>query len=168
MYQKRQKLFNMLWAEQDKAYALMAEYDSLPHHYGKYILFQTEGDIINLIAVYPGITATELSNILKKTTSACSQSIRKLCDKGFVIQQRNPTNKRLYNLFLTQEGKKLNKAHQNFNRSCQKMTLELLNSFTDEELEHHIEVQKKLNEAYQHDIQRSRENFLISDKEGNS
>lgn len=158
-------MLKQLWAEQDKAYALMEEYDSLPHHYGNYILFQAEGDIISLIAAYPGITVTDLSNILKKTTSACSQSVRKLCDKGLVEQRRNSTNKRLYNLFLTAEGEELSKAHQKFNRTSQKITFDLLSDFTEEELEHHIAVQKKLNEAYQGDIQRSRENFFVYRKE---
>lgn len=165
MDKRRQRLLKLLWAEQDKAYALMEEYDSLPHHYGNYILFQAEGYIIRLIASYPGITVTDLANILKKTTSACSQSVRKLCDKGLVEQRRNPTNKRLYNLFLTEEGETLSKAHEKFNQTCQKITFNLLSHFTEEELEHHIAVQKKLNEAYQGDIQRSRENFLNMRKE---
>ena len=165
MEKRRQRLLKQLWAEQDKAYALMEEYDSLPHHYGNYILFQAEGDIISLIAAYPGITVTDLSNILKKTTSACSQSVRKLCDKGLVEQRRNSANKRLYNLFLTAEGEELSKAHQKFNRTRQKITFDLLSDFTEEELEHHIAVQKKLNEAYQGDIQRSRENFFVYRKE---
>ena len=64
MEEKREELFTQLWEAQDEAYDLMCEYDSLPYHYGENIHYQAEGHIINLIAVYPGITITDLGNIL--------------------------------------------------------------------------------------------------------
>ena len=160
METRRTKLLKRLWDEQNIAYSLMVEYDSLPHQYGQHILFQAEGYVINCIASYPGITVTELAGILKKTPSACSQIVRKLCDKGLVEQKRNLKNKRSYNLCLTEEGEQLTKIHQSFNEECQKITFELLNQFTEEELYTHILVQKKLNEAYLEDIRRSREIFV--------
>ena len=104
METRRTKLLNRLWDEQNIAYSLMVEYDSLPHQYGQHVLFQAEGYVINCIASYPGITVTELAGILKKTPSACSQIVRKLSDKGLVEQKRNVKNKRSYNLCLTEEG----------------------------------------------------------------
>lgn len=83
MGDKREELLRQLWTAQDEAYDLMCEYDSLPHHYGENILYQAEGHIIDLIAAYPGITITDLGNILKKTPSACSQIVRKLKEKGW-------------------------------------------------------------------------------------
>ena len=82
MGKDRDKLFAQLWEAQDEAYDLMYEYDTLPHHYGENIMYQAEGHIIDLIAVYPGITITDLSNILRKTASACSQIVRKLREKA--------------------------------------------------------------------------------------
>lgn len=160
MGEKREKLLRRLWEAQDEAYDLMCEYDSLPHHYGDNILYQAEGHIIDLIAVYPGITITDLGNILKKTASACSQIVRKLKEKGWVEQTRNRNNNRQYNLKLTEGGMRVYEDHQKFNRECQKETFLLLKNFTDEELEHHIRVQERVNEAYRGDVRRSREKFM--------
>lgn len=160
MGEKREELFRRLWAAQDEAYDLMVEYDSLPHHYGENILYQAEGHIIDLIAVYPGITITDLGNILKKTPSACSQIVRKLKEKGFVEQTRNEANNRQFNLKLTEAGTRLYQDHLEFNRFCQKETLRLLEDLTDEELEHHAKVQERLNLAYQEDVRRSRDRFM--------
>ena len=160
MGEKRDALLRKLWEAQDEAYDLMCEYDALPHHYGDNILYQAEGHIIDLIAVYPGITITDLGNILKKTASACSQIVRKLKEKGWVEQTRNRDNNRQYNLKLTDFGMQVYEDHQNFCRACQKETFLMLKDFTEEELENHIRVQEKINEAYQGDVRRSREKFM--------
>lgn len=159
MDRKRDELLRQIWEAQNQAYELMVECDSLPHHYGENILYQGEGHIIDLIAVYPGITITDLSNILKKTPSACSQIVRKLREKGWVEQNRNRNNNRQYNLTLTDSGMKVYQAHQMFTKDCEAKTYELLNNFTAEELETALRVQGKLNEAYAGDVERSRKRF---------
>ena len=153
------QLLRQIWEAQDAAYDLMNEYDSLPHYYGSVVLYQAEAYIVNLVGQHPGITVTQLAEILNKTTSACSQIVRKLRAKGFVEQIRNPGNNRFYNLELTQEGTKVFQARIKFNQECQKKTFDLLKDFTDEELLIHLKVQQKLNEAYQDDVRRTREQF---------
>lgn len=157
MEQQREALLGQIWAAQDEAYDLMYEYDSLPHRYGAHILYQSEAHIIDLIGEHPEITVTELAAILKKTPSACSQIVRKLRAKGWVEQVRNAENNRIYNLYLTESGKQVYQAHTAFNQSCQEATFRLLDTFSTQELKHHLQVQQKLNEAYQSDIQHSKE-----------
>ena len=159
MKESRRKVLKEVWNAQDEAYELMVEYDQLPHHYGEAILYQAEGEIIDLIAIHPGVTITDLGNILKKTASACSQIVRKLREKGFVEQTRNRENNRVYNLTLTEEGMKIYREHQAFTQNCQDITFRLLEGFSEEELEIHLRVQRKLNEAYHGDVKRSRERF---------
>ena len=151
----RRALLNQIWAAQDVAYDLMQEYDSMPHQYGENTLYQSEAHIIDLIGEHPEITVTELAAILKKTPSACSQLVRKLREKGWVTQVRNDKNNRVFNLYLTEGGQRIYQDHTDFNRSCQAATFQLLDSFSTEELEHHLMVQRKLNEAYQQDVLRS-------------
>ena len=157
MEHQREALLRQIWAAQDEAYDLMYEYDSLPHQYGDNILYQSEAQIIDLIGEHPEITVTELAAILKKTPSACSQLVRKLRAKGWVEQARNAENNRIYNLYLTESGQRVYQDHIDFNRSCQEATFRLLETFTTEELEHHVTVQRTLNEEYREDVKRSRE-----------
>ena len=140
MEQQREALLGQIWAAQDEAYDLMYEYDSLPHRYGAHILYQSEAHIIGLIGEHPEITV-----------------VRKLRAKGWVEQVRNAENNRIYNLYLTESGKQVYQAHTAFNQSCQEATFQLLSNFSPEELEHHLMVQRKLNEAYQDDVRRSRD-----------
>lgn len=153
----RDEILRQVWEAQDEAYDLMSEYDSLPHRYGEDLLYQTEGQMIDLIAAQPGITATDLAGILNKTVSACSQMIRKLRAKGWVKQIRNEANNRLYNLWLTEEGEKVYQAHSHFEGECQTRTFHLLDAFSEKELAIHLAVQKQLNAAYQEDVRQSRE-----------
>lgn len=157
---QREEILDQLWQAQDEAYDLMAEYDSLPHYYGQTVLYQAEAYIINSIGQTPGITTTEIADALKKTTSACSQIVSKLVSKGLVEQIRNKQNKRQYNLQLTPDGRQVYEDHIAFNKYCQQMTFEMLSQFSDEELAHHVMVQRRINEAYREDVRKSRKLFV--------
>ena len=159
MEDQREALLRQIWAAQDEAYDLMYEYDSLPHQYGENTLYQSEAHIIDLIGEHPEITVTELAAVLKKTPSACSQIVRKLRAKGWVEQVRNAENNRIFNLYLTDSGQRVYQDHTSFNHCCQESTFRLLDTFSVQELEHHLMVQKKLNEEYRDDVKRSRERF---------
>ena len=160
MEDQREALLRQIWAAQDEAYDLMYEYDSLPHQYGENTLYQSEAGIIDLIGDHPEITVTELAAILKKTPSACSQLVRKLRAKGWVTQVRNEANNRIFNLHLTESGQRVYQDHTAFNHSCQEATFRLLETFSTQELEHHLMVQRKLNEAYQSDVEHSKAHNL--------
>ena len=160
MEDQREALLRQIWAAQDEAYDLMYEYDSLPHQYGENTLYQSEAHIIDLIGEHPEITVTELAAVLKKTPSACSQIVRKLRAKGWVEQVRNEENNRIFNLYLTDSGQRVYQDHTSFNHSCQASTFRMLETFSTQELEHQLMVQKKLNEAYQEEVQHSKEHNL--------
>ncbi len=123
---ERNDLLLSLWEEQDIAYELMNEYDSMTHCYGDVILFQAEAYIVSCIGATPDITLTEVADKLQKTTSACSQIVKKLGKKGLVEQVRNELNKRIYNLKLTTSGMQLYNAHKHVNEVCKKNTFNRL------------------------------------------
>ncbi len=157
--QKRGKLLNQVRNLQNEAYDLMCEYDAMPHRYGECMLYQAEAHMIDLIALYPGITAADLAKVLRKTPSACSQTLRKLREKGLVEQLRNTANNRQYMLRLTESGQALYRDHSAFSADCQQRTFDRMAEFTEEELTLYLRVQKRINEAYADDVRRSREHF---------
>lgn len=157
--EKRSELLEQVWNQQNQAYDLMCEYDAMPHRYGECMLYQAEAHMIDLIALYPGITAADLASILRKTPSACSQTLRKLREKGLVEQLRNAANNRQYKLRLTESGQALYRDHAAFSADCQQRTFDRLAEFTEEELALYLRVQQRINEAYADDVRRSREVF---------
>lgn len=159
MTDRRRALLEQIWAAQDTAYDLMYEYDSIPHRYGESTLYQSEAHIIDLIGEHPEITVTELAAILKKTPSACSQIVRKLRAKGWVKQDRNAENNRVYNLRLTEAGEQVYQDHVAFSQACQVDTFSLLEQFSQEELANHLAVQRMLNKAYEQDVAASRKHY---------
>ena len=157
--EKRRELLEQIWNQQNQAYDLMCEYDAMPHRYGACMLYQAQAHMIDLIALYPGITAADLAKVLRKTPSACSQTLRKLREKGLVEQLRNTANNRQYKLQLTESGQALYRDHAAFSADCQQRTFDRLAEFTEEELALYLRVQKRINEAYADDVRRSREVF---------
>lgn len=149
----RYALFEDMIAELDEGYTLIHEYDTQLHDYNGVILYQAESQLIKLIGNFPGISAAECANKLKKTLSACSQLIKKLKNKGWIRQERNELNNRVYNLYLTEEGKEIYKNHRKFEEKCYKRTYRLLDSCTEAEFKTFIKVQKLLNKGFHQDVE---------------
>ena len=159
MSKKREELLEQIWAAQDTAYDLMSEYDSLPHSYGENVLYQAEAHLIDRIALHPGVTVTDLANMVRKTPSACSQLIRKLREKGWISQILNTENHREYRLFLTDSGKKIFRDHDAFEQRCYQRSFHRLDGFSEEDFKTYIAIQKCLNESFALDVEESRCNL---------
>lgn len=140
----------------DEGYDYVEEYNSLLHDYNGVVLYQAESQFIRKIGETPGITITELSEFFKKTKSACSQLMYRMKKKGFLYQERNRNNNREYNLYLTEDGEKLYQFHKEFEDRCYRRTAEMLDVFSDEELELYVRIQKKMNESFLLDVEESR------------
>ena len=114
---------------------------------------------IDRIALHPGVTVTDLANMVRKTPSACSQLVRRLRDKGWVEQVRNTANNRQVMLRLTPAGEHVYRDHAAFDKQCQALTFRRLEGFTEAELATYLSIQRRINEAYADDVRRSREYF---------
>lgn len=156
---ERKNLFKEIIEEIDLAYDLMNEYDSLLHQYGDHILYQEESHLIQCIGRKPGITNNELTKELKKTKSACSQMVKKLIGKNWVIRERNVNNNREYYLFLTEEGQIIFEDHEEFDKTCLEYKYRRLEQFSEKELEAYLKVQKVINDTFQEDVEKSYDYF---------
>ena len=140
----------------DEGVELINAYDALLHDYDGEKMFQAESQMIKSIGSHPGITAAQLADRFGKTASACSQLIRKLKSKGWVLQQRNPENSREYHLFLSEAGMKIFEKHHKFETACYRRTFEMLGEISKEELQTYIRIQQCLNRAFALDVEESR------------
>lgn len=154
---KRFEIFCRMIEELDRSVYLIDEYDKLLHDYNGAVMFQAESQMIKTIGDLPGITASQISKKFGKSTSASSQIIRKLKNKGWVKQARNSSNSREYNLFLTDEGKDIYGKHRDFEQKCYDRTFEMLGDVTDEEMKSYLEIQKRLNKAFEKDVEESKD-----------
>lgn len=161
----RYQLYCDMIAVLDEACELIEAYDAIPHDYGRAVLYQAESQIIHQVGKKPGITASELAVILKKTTSACSQLVKKLRNKGWIMQTRNESNNREYRLSLTEEGLKIYEDHARFEEACYMRSFQGLEAFTEEDFRTYIAIQKKLNDSFMLDLKESRESAERTEKE---
>ena len=154
---ERLKTFTELINSFDEGLALSEEYDSMLHDYNGVIMYQAESQVIKAIGDNPGITVSQLAALFKQSVSACSQVIKKLKNKLWVVQKRNRQNNREWNIFLTEEGSRIYLSHQRFENRCYQRSFDHLKEFSDEELRTYIRIQKKLNESFAQDVKESRE-----------
>ncbi|MDF9867469.1 DNA-binding MarR family transcriptional regulator [Bacilli bacterium PM5-3] len=149
----RFSIFDDILVEVDEMCILINEYDSQLHDYNGVELYQAESQMVKIIGDFPGISAIECAKKLKKTSSACSQIVRKLRNKGWIKQERNELNNRVYNLYLTDSGKELYKNHRKFEDKCLKRTFKLLEPFDDKDLKKCSVILKALNKGFLQDVE---------------
>lgn len=153
---ERYSIFNKLIETMDIGIDYITTYDGQLHDYNGTILYQAEAKVINAVGNNPGITISELATKAEKSTSAYSQLIRKLRAKGWVKQERNDNNNREYNLFLTDDGKKIFEGHQKFEDYCYRRTYHMLDEFSEQDMENYIRIQEKLNASFKMDVEDSK------------
>lgn len=77
-------------------------------------LSMVEAHILLDIVDNPQITVTELATKWKKTTSAISQTIKKLIKKEYVIREISPVNAKFFHLYPTEKAKKFTLYHKHY------------------------------------------------------
>lgn len=140
-------IISKLWEVGSEYIAMANENDSFPKYYGDIALYYTERKILSIVGENPGITITEIAPMIHKTTSICSQIIRRFVNYGWVEQNRNENNRRIYNLQLTEEGKLAYDAYAVYMNWEKEMIINALRECRPEELEAYLNVQIAMNEA---------------------
>ena len=108
-----------------------------PHDYGTGETYTSvETHIVKCIADHPGITVTELAYDYAKTKGAISQILKKLIEKGLIVQKPSEAGDKRIFLYLSPEGERLNEAHIRYDESHAGETLDLVRQeFTDREFD---------------------------------
>jgi len=90
------------------------------------------GQFFFLIRLYhhEGINQETLAESLSVDKATCARAIKKLEEEGFVQRKRDETDKRAYQILLTEKAKKLKPL---IKQTLQEWTINLLKGFTKEE-----------------------------------
>jgi len=90
------------------------------------------GQLFFLTRLYrhEGINQETLAEILSVDKATCARAIKKLEEQGFVIRKRDETDKRSYQILLTDKAKKLKPQ---IKQTLQEWTRNLLKGFTKKE-----------------------------------
>lgn len=131
---------------------IMREYDSIQHVYGGYRLYQTEAHMIEQIGDNPGISASQLAGIFKKSVSACSQIIKKLLQKKLIIQRYTPENGKIRRLYLTETGKKVYDDHRGLENDIFDRDVKEFEGIPASELETFLRISEKIYKCFQLDL----------------
>jgi len=105
-----------------------------------------EAHVLTDIVDNPGITVTELAKLWAKTTSALSQTVRKLINKGYDLQGELPRRiAKVFMLYPTQKAFEFNIAHKEFDViDTIKTNKRLMKRFNPEELAIGYNVMKEI------------------------
>ncbi len=70
--------------------------------------------MIKMIGDYPGIHLSEMARNFKITRAVVSKTVMKLEKKGFVRKEKNLSDQKRFQLFLTERGEHAYMEHQHY------------------------------------------------------
>ncbi len=95
-----------------------------------------EAHILKTIAAHPGVTVTEIARQFNRTKSFVSQTVKRLCEMGFVERVSSRRDARVAELYPTEKGLALDRAHRRYDAHEVAATFEELAQYcTREEIE---------------------------------
>lgn len=108
-----------------------------------------EVHMIQEIANNPIITISDLTMKLEKTKGAISQTVEKLALKGLLDKQNDPIDTRKKRLVLTEDGKKVNRYHEELDQKFFLKVLKYMPDVEKEEMEDYLHKHGRILEALQ-------------------
>src|ERR1035437_6187060 len=105
------------------------------------VITPSQGFVLRFVAKNSFTNVKAITQALNVTSSATTQLVDGLVEKGYLIRSVDSKDKRITTLSLSLKAKKLFKAFKE--KGLQKMTT-LFDVFTDEELTHYATLNKKI------------------------
>lgn len=129
------------------------QYESMPRKYGtEKMLFMKEAHTLAIIFENPGITSSEIAEMENKTKSCISQRINRLEKKELIRKEKNSTEYKKTNLFLTEEGKTIAMYHSKLDANNYGKVMQSLDSISSQDFKKFIEVLGKVEESVISDL----------------
>lgn len=99
-----------------------------------------QGRILAMLKIKPNLTTRDLSYLLGIRQQSLNESLKKLEREGYITRQPDPTDRRVMRIDLTDKGKEVKQIINE--------TDDVLNEFSDEELEQFGSYVDRLKDAY--------------------
>ncbi len=95
-----------------------------------------DAHILKKIAAQPGVTVTEIARQFNRTKSFISQTVKRLCEMGFVERVSSRKDARVAELYPTEKGRVFDQAHSRYDAQEVDATFGELSQYcTREEIE---------------------------------
>lgn len=120
MYSLEETICFQLLILRDKIHdALKEDFQVIGITYSNYVA-------LLIIQEHPGLTQAELAQYNHKDRNVIGQTIDKLEEKGYVQRKKDPNDRRVYRLYVTEEGKKILESYGEKIRQSEDAILSML------------------------------------------
>ena len=117
-------------------FAMMENAGTMHRDYGTGTLYTpAEVHTISYIAAHPGCSNSQISAAFAKTLGATSQVLNRLKKKDLIRVEKNKSNRKILEVYLTEQGDTLDKAHRKMDTEIWAPIVEYLKEkFSEEEI----------------------------------
>ncbi len=99
--------------------------------------------IFSLLLMKEGISQLEIAKELSLDKGTVTRNVAKLIEKGYVVRESNPDDRRAYKLYVTKKGVQIK---EKFYEILGCWSTQLVEGFSDEEIEMVYKLTKKMSE----------------------
>ena len=126
------------------------DFYNVPQNYGNgEYLNMVEMHTLVMIAEHPGLRVCDVAKLWNRTLGAASKNVNKLVKKGYVTKQKLSGNNKNIHLYATEQGERLVKLHNEYDKKHVKSCVEdLLKYHTPDDLYTFSRVMKSLTAKY--------------------
>lgn len=115
--------------------------EKVKKNYGTDWLFtSSEMHLIDAVGRNDGISVTNVADFLGVTKGAISQILKKIIERGMVTRTRISMYSKTVSLSLTENGKIVFKAHQDYHKQMYKRMIEAGQKIPKESIKHIVEM----------------------------
>jgi DNA-binding MarR family transcriptional regulator len=108
------------------------------------VVTPSQGFVLHFVAEHEAANVKAIARALNISSSAATQLIAGLEEKGYVVRQTSPNDRRAISLSLSDKAKKLFKE---FKEQRLKKMIEVFEALSDEELAQYSALNKKIAES---------------------
>lgn len=140
----RDLLNKVAWLNKFKMEEILKEYKPSEIHCMEYIERNIDSNV------------TKLAESFYMTRSAMSKITKKLIEKGFIESYQKPDNKKEIYFKLTEQGKAINKIHEDLHKEFQERDKAVFEQVTNEEFDSILSFVEKYNRHLDKEIKKKR------------
>lgn len=127
-----ERLISLYFKSMDKFRAL----ESQPRDFGTGdLLYRSETHTLLAIGQRPGTNLTEIAEDLGITKAGVTKFVKKLMDKGLIIKEQSPENKKEVYFYLTDKGIVVFQEHDRFSKAYFSKIHQLMAEMADDQLD---------------------------------
>lgn len=99
------------------------------------VFHRGEIHVVKMVGDRPGLYSSEIARLFGIGRAAVRKTLLKLEERGLIVREQDPSNKKIHRLFLTEKGERAYKCHEEYHDRHDKALFDCVAGMSEDQLE---------------------------------